>query len=92
MNAIADQQRRLQNAGMVAITIRGVPDDTRAELAARAARKGQSMQEFLREHLVELAARPDVDELLERIRRRKAMFGGGPTAEQILEMKGVDQR
>lgn len=92
MNAIADQQRRLHNAGMVAITIRGVPDDTRAELAARAARKGQSMQEFLREHLVELAARPDMDELLERIRRRKAMFGGGLTAEQILEMKGVDQK
>ena len=83
MNAIADQQRRLQNAGMVAITIRGVPDDTRAELAARAARKGQSMQEFLREHLVELAARPDMDELLERIRRRKAMIGGGRSAAQI---------
>lgn len=92
MNAIADQQRRLHNAGMVAITIRGVPDDARAELAARAARRGQSMQEFLREHLVELAARPDIEELLERIRRRREAFGGGLTAEQIVEMKGVDQR
>lgn len=92
MRMIADHQQRLQNAGMVAITIRGVPDETRTELAARAARKGQSMQEFLREHLVELAARPDLDEVLERIRRRKAIFGGGLTAEQILESKGVDQK
>ncbi len=32
----------------VAITVRGVPDEVRDELAARAARAGQSLQEYLR--------------------------------------------
>ena len=36
------------NSGMVAITIRDVPTHVRDELAARAARAGQSFQEYLR--------------------------------------------
>jgi len=42
---------------MVAITIRDVPAETRNELAARAARGGRSLQEYLRGQLVELAER-----------------------------------
>jgi antitoxin FitA len=53
---------------MPAITVRNIPDDVRNELAARAARAGQSMQEYLREQLVELASRPTVSDLLARIR------------------------
>ena len=45
----------------VQITIRDVPEAVRDELAARAARAGQSMQEFLRLELARLAARPTVD-------------------------------
>ena len=40
----------------VAITIRDVPDEVRDELAARAARSGQSLQEYLRAVLVESVA------------------------------------
>jgi plasmid stability protein len=40
----------------VQITIRDVPEQVRDELAARAALKGQSMQEFLRAELARLAA------------------------------------
>ena len=43
----------------VSITIREVPDEARDELAARAARSGRSLQEYLRAELVELARRPD---------------------------------
>jgi plasmid stability protein len=45
----------------VSVTIRDVPDETRDELAARAARLGQSLQEYLRGQLVELAAKPTPD-------------------------------
>jgi len=41
------------------ITIRNVPEETRDELAARAARGGQSLQEYLRVQLIALAERPD---------------------------------
>jgi plasmid stability protein len=37
---------------MVAITIRDIPDDVRDELAARAARSGKSLQEYLRGMLI----------------------------------------
>lgn len=78
---------------MVSITIRDVPDATRAELAARAARSGRSMQEYLRNELVRLAETPDVEEVLARVRRRKAAMGGvGLTTEQILAVKDADQK
>ena len=54
----------------VAITIRNVPDQVRNELAARAAAKGWSLQEYVLSELVDLAARPDRLALIERIERR----------------------
>ena len=50
----------------VQITIRDVPKEVRDELAARAARSGKSMQEYLKEELVRIAGRPPVEEWLER--------------------------
>ncbi|OBG34596.1 hypothetical protein [Mycobacterium sp. E3198] len=55
---------------MVAITIRGVPDEVRDELAARAARSGQSLQEFLRGLLVATADRPAPRDVVARARAR----------------------
>jgi plasmid stability protein len=49
------------------ITIRDVPDETRDELAARAAMTGRSLQEYLRARLVELARQPDAEALMQRI-------------------------
>jgi len=57
---------------MTTITIRDVPEEARDELAARAARSGRSLQEFLRNELVNLSARPDPAELARRIRQRKS--------------------
>jgi len=56
---------------MAAITIRDVPDDARDELAARAARSGRSLQEYLRAQLIELARRPEPEALLVTVRERK---------------------
>lgn len=89
---IAEEQDSLQNACMTSITVRNIPEETRAELAARAARSGRSMQEFLRSHLVELAGRPDQEELFARIRDRKERTGSRLDARTILEARDADRR
>lgn len=82
----------MHNACMaVSITIRGVPDDTRNELAARAARSGRSLQEYLRAELIALAGRPDPEELMERIRERVRRTGSVLTADTILRMRDADR-
>ncbi|MCY4613642.1 MAG: hypothetical protein OXB94_08495 [Nitrospira sp.] len=55
----------------VQITIRGVPEEVRDELAMRAALQCQSMQEFLRCELARLAERPSVGMWLQAVRNRK---------------------
>lgn len=74
------------------ITIRDVPDETRDELAARAARGGRSLQEYLRRELIELARRPDIEALLERARTRKAATGSALPADRILAHRDADRR
>jgi plasmid stability protein len=74
------------------ITIRDVPDRTRDELAARAARSGRSLQEYLRGQLIELARRPDAEAVLARIAARKAGTGSGLSAKQILAHRERDRR
>jgi plasmid stability protein len=75
----------------VSITIRHVPDATRDELAARAARSGRSLQEYLRAELVALAAQPDPEELMERIRERVRRTGTVLPAETILRHRDADR-
>ena len=77
---------------MASITIRDVPDETRAELAARAARSGRSMQEYVRLKLVELAGTPDRAEVIARARRRVARTGTRLSAEQIVAARDADRR
>lgn len=74
------------------ITIRDVPDRTAAELAARAAASGRSLQEYLRSRLVEMAQEPDLETLLSRIRARKAATNSRMTAEEILAHRDADRR
>lgn len=71
---------------MTSILIRDVPDEVRAELGRRAAGKGQSMQEFLKSALVDMVAKPDIGEWLERVHERLATPGfQGLTSDQIVE-------
>jgi plasmid stability protein len=74
------------------ITIRNIPDQTRDELAARAALTGRSLQEYLRARLIELAGRPDADALLARIRERKASTGSRLSRKRIVSHRDADRR
>lgn len=74
----------------VAITIRNVPDQVRNELAARAAAKGWSLQEFVLSELIELAKRPDRQALIERIERR--LDGTVLSARQLTNLSDSERR
>ncbi len=76
----------------VAITVRDVPDEVRDELAARAARAGKSLQEYLRGMLVDTAARPPVDDVIARARARVDATGVRADAESILAARDADRR
>jgi antitoxin FitA len=76
----------------VQITIRDVPEDVRDELAARAARERKSMQEYLREELERLAARPTIQQWLEQVRERKRTTGRRVSAKSILRARDADRR
>lgn len=83
----------MHNACMsTSITIRDVPDETRDELAARAARSGRSLQGYLRAQMIELASKPDIDSLLQRIADRKEATGSLLTADQILAYRDAGRR
>ena len=75
----------------VSMTIRDVPDEIRELLAARAARAGQSLQEYLRAQLAVLAARPEPDELWDRVRHRLLATGTHVQAAAILVAKDADR-
>lgn len=55
-----------------AIQIRNVPAAVHRRLVARAAQAGMSLSEFLLSEIVELAALPTDEEMLARLRTRKA--------------------
>lgn len=76
----------------IQITIRHVPPEVRNELAARAARQGKSMQEYLRGELARLAACPPIDVVLQRIVERKAMTASRISSEEILALRDADRR
>jgi plasmid stability protein len=76
----------------VAITVRDVPDDVRDELAARAARAGSSLQEYLRGMLIESAGRPAVADVIARARTRVEATGVRVDAESILAARDVERR
>lgn len=75
----------------VQITIRNVPEEVRDQLAARAALKRQSMQEYLREALERMASVPSRETVLEDIRRRKAASRSTVTAADIVEALHADR-
>lgn len=76
----------------VAITIRDVPDQVRDELAARAARAGMSLQEYLRGMLTETASRPTVADLIARARSRVEATGIRADAASILAARDADRQ
>jgi antitoxin FitA len=52
------------------VLVRDVPEDVHARLQARAAERGQSLQQYLAGEMRRLAERPTMDEVLARIAAR----------------------
>lgn len=76
----------------VAITIRNVPDEVRNELAARAARSGRSLQEYLCHELTVLATLPSTDLAIESARGELRSGGSTVTTADILTAIEADRR
>jgi len=77
---------------MTSITIRNVAQETRDELAARAARSGRSLQEYLHALLTQTAAKPDIEATLRDIRSRKRAAPTEIPAGEILQHLEADRR
>ncbi|GAA0608958.1 hypothetical protein GCM10009547_08710 [Sporichthya brevicatena] len=77
---------------MASITVRDLPDDARDELAARAARSGRSLQEYLRLQLIALSRRPDPETFAASVRERKRRTGSTVSTEDILAARDADRR
>jgi plasmid stability protein len=77
---------------MASITVRDVPDSARDELAARAARSGRSLQEYLRQELIDLASRPDPHELARRIAERKQRTSTTLSPTKIIKHRNAGRR
>lgn len=68
------------------VLVRDIPDDVHAALQRRAARRGQSLQQYLAGELRRLAEQPTIDELLDRVdRRRGGSVGLAQAAEDLRE-------
>lgn len=65
------------------IQIRDVPPDVHRKLKVRAAEAGMTLSEYLLRELTEVARRPTVVELIERIRER------GPTHVKLDSARAV---
>lgn len=77
---------------MPAITIRNVPPKVRDELAARAARSGMSLQEYLLRELTIITSYPSQDEWLDEVRAEARETGAALTIEGILADRDADRR
>ena len=67
----------------VMIQIRHVPDEIHRTLKSRAAREGKSLSDYLLAELRQIAERPTMEEMRERLKQRPAL-NLDPTPTQIL--------
>jgi antitoxin FitA len=70
------------------VQIRDLDDDVYAGLARRAAEAGVSVPELLRTEAARLAARPTVEEWLNRTRRRSSPVDRAEIRAALDEMRG----
>jgi plasmid stability protein len=76
---------------MTVITI-DLPDDVRDELAARAARRGRSLEQYLRETLTEDASFPDPEDWIAQVRAHAEAGGAALRIEDVLADKDADRK
>lgn len=71
---------------MPSITIRNVPNETRDELASRAAAQGQSLQEYLLGKLNSMASTLDTDSWLAQMMSKPTLVENPVSTERIVEI------
>ena len=67
------------------IQLRNVPDSLHRSLKARAAMSGRSLSDYLLAEIKEIAERPTLAELRERLHRRKTLAVETDTARLVRE-------
>jgi antitoxin FitA len=72
----------------VMIQIRNVPEDLHRRLKARAAMAGMSLSDYLLKEIRQVAERPTMEEMRERIARRSRVETSGSAADIIREVRG----
>lgn len=82
----------LQNACMPSISVRNVPQATRDALAVKAARAGQSLQEYLLAKFIELGDSRDLSDVLAEMRAIRESGTSKFTREQILDAIDAGRR
>ncbi|MDR0482883.1 MAG: hypothetical protein LBH13_07000 [Cellulomonadaceae bacterium] len=76
----------------VAITVRDIPSSVRDELAARAARAGRSMQEYVKAILVDQVSFPPAEDWLANTRQRVNRVESHVSTSVILDARDADRR
>lgn len=71
------------------VQIRDLDDEVYAALVRRAAEAGMSVPELLRTEAARLAARPTVEEWLQRTRRRSSPLGRAEILDALDEERGA---
>lgn len=74
---------------MATIQIRNLPDESVRALKVRAAKSGQSLQEYMREFLIEETSKPTVAELMEQVLAQHDASAPDLPLEETL--KGIDE-
>ncbi len=65
------------------IQIRNVPDEIHRTLKIRAAQSSLSLSDYLLAELREVASRPSMEEMLERLARRSRILEGESSADAV---------
>lgn len=73
------------------IQIRDVPDDVHRRLTARASEERRSLSELLRAEAIEIARRPTMAEMLERLASRPTFEVPESAAEALAQERSADQ-
>ncbi|MBZ5579575.1 MAG: hypothetical protein LAP40_23700 [Acidobacteriia bacterium] len=69
------------------IQVRDVPDSVHGTLKSRAAREGMSLSDFIKRELERAAARPTMQEWLERTQQAKPIRAKNTAAQVIRELR-----
>ncbi|MEZ5322318.1 MAG: hypothetical protein R2698_09640 [Microthrixaceae bacterium] len=73
------------------VLVRDIPEAVHAVLQRRAHNRGQSLQQYLAAELTSLASRPSVEELFDRVERRRGGRVGFRAAVNDLDAERADR-